>query len=612
MSDLTQEELIDIARNDSDWNVRASAVERICDENVLKDVFRNDSVVMVKIRAVSNINDLYFLTDECRNNPQGHIRYAILNRILDEGLLEGKDLDLLLVHLTLNDPEVAVSETACRNLGCDNQDVFVNVARSARDEAIRCQAASKITDEDVLKDLALNDESRFVRLEAIQNPNMADIDTLTFAIIDDDDKFNRFSAISKIVDADELTNIIYYMPLYPRLAEISESITFSLDDFFMKDLEYALFDYPFVVAANFIQDKSILESFIKDGKYNETIIAETIKNRNFKNQKILHDLIKDDVHPKVILAVADKIDDENPVIEYMNEHLDDTELACKLIFKIRDRDFLYGLIDNENPEIRDCAARRLIGLKYHLFNIAMKYPINEIRIEAIGKITNKYDLVMIAHNADDRDIAVAALNSLVADKLISKYLPHRSIITDSLNEISFRIQLDDLILSEDMEIRKLAISKLNVKEKLDEIIASNEDGELVGAAKARLDTLWQDIRMVSDEDVLRVIADKGDDDIKSAVEAQIEDLKTWRIRISKINDITDIDELKDIANNDYNYYVRCEAEGKLENLLFDVRLDEIGLPENQEKFRQIAIDETYPSEIRKKACSKITDENFNC
>lgn len=609
---MTQEELIDIARNDSDWNVRASAVERICDENVLKDVFRNDSVVMVKIRAVSNINDLDFLTDECRNNPQGHIRYAILNRILDEGLLEGKDLDLLLVHLTLNDPEVAVSETACRNLGCDNQDVFVNVARSARDEAIRCQAASKITDEDVLKDLALNDESRFVRLEAIQNPNMADIDTLTFAIIDDDDKFNRFSAISKIVDADELTNIIYYMPLYPRLAEISESITFSLDDFFMKDLEYALFDYPFVVAANFIQDKSILESFIKDGKYNETIIAETIKNRNFKNQKILHDLIKDDVHPKVILAVADKIDDENLVIEYMNEHLDDTELACKLIFKIRDRDFLYGLIDNENPEIRDCAARRLIGLKYHLFNIAMKYPVKEIRIEAIGKITNKYDLVMIAHNADDRDIAVAALNSLVADKLISKYLPHRSIITDSLNEISFRIQLDDLILSEDMEIRKLAISKLNVKEKLDEIIASNEDGELVGAAKARLDTLWQDIRMVSDEDVLRVIADKGDDDIKSAVEAQIEDLKTWRIRISKINDITDIDELKDIANNDYNYYVRCEAEGKLENLLFDVRLDEIGLPENQEKFRQIAIDETYPSEIRKKACSKIIDENFNC
>lgn len=612
MSDLTQEELIDIARNDSDWNVRANAVERIFDENVLKDVFRNDSVVIVKVRAVSNINDLDFLTDECRNNPQGHIRYAILNRILDEGLLEGDDLDLLLAHLTLNDPEVAVSETACRNLGCDNQNVFVNVAKSNRDEALRREAASKISDEDVLKDLALNDESRFVRLEAIQNPNLTDIDTLTFAIIGDDDKFNRFSAISRIVDADELTNIIYYMPLYPRLAEISESITFSLDDFFMKDLEYALVDYPFVVAANFIQDKSILESFIKDGKYNETIIAETIKNRNFKNQKILHDLIKDDVHPKVILAAADKIDDENPVIEYINEHLDDTELTCKLIFKIKNIDFLYGLTDNENPEIRDSAARRLISLKYHLFNIAMKYPVKEIRIEAIGQIRDKYDLVMIAHNADDRDIAVAALNSLVADKLINKYLPHRSIITDSLNEISFRIQLDDLILSEDMEIRKLAISKLNVKEKLDEIIASNEDGELVDAAKARLDTLWQDIKMVSDEEVLMVIADKGDDDIKSAVEAQIDDLKTWRIRISKINDITDIYELKDIANDDYNYYVRCEAEGKLENLLFDVRMDEVELPENQEKFKRIACDETYPSEIRKKAYSRITDENFNC
>ena len=93
---------------------------------------------------------------------------------------------------------------------------------------------------------------------------------------------------------------------------------------------------------------------------------------------------------------------------------------------------------------------------------------------------------------------------------------------------------------------------------------------------------------------------------------QIEDLKTWRDRISKINDINDIDQLKDIANNDYNYYVRCEAEGKLENLIFNVRLDEIGLTKNQDKFKSIACDETYPSEIRKKAFSNITDVKFNC
>jgi hypothetical protein len=96
------------------------------------------------------------------------------------------------------------------------------------------------------------------------------------------------------------------------------------------------------------------------------------------------------------------------------------------------------------------------------------------------------------------------------------------------------------------------------------------------------------------------------------VEAQIDDLKTWRGRISKINDITDIDQLKDIANNDYNYYVRCEAEGKLENLIFNVRLDEIGLTKNQEKFKSIACDETYPSEIRKKAFSNINDKKFHC
>ena len=333
---------------------------------------------------------------------------------------------------------------------------------------------------------------------------------------------------------------------------------------------------------------------------------------HFKNQRILRDLFKYDAHPDVILAAADKIDDETLIIDYVKGHFSDIDLISKLIFKIKDIDFLRQLLENEDSQISQSAARQLVKLKYCLLDISMNYPVKEIRLEAIGQITDKHELVMIAHEADDRDIAIAALNNMVGDKLIRRYLPSRSIITDSFNEIAFRSQLDDLALSKDKEIQLLAISKLNRKEKLDIIIETEKDCELIDAAKKRLNTLWEDIKLIDDENVLNVIADKGDEDIKAAVRAQIEDLMTWRDRISKINDITDINQLKYIANNDYNYYVRCEAEGKLENLLFNVRLDEIKFPQNQEKFKSIALDDTFPSQIRKRAFSNVCDENFKC
>jgi hypothetical protein len=68
--------------------------------------------------------------------------------------------------------------------------------------------------------------------------------------------------------------------------------------------------------------------------------------------------------------------------------------------------------------------------------------------------------------------------------------------------------------------------------------------------------------------------------------------------------------LKSIINDDFNYYVRCEAEGKLEKLLFNIRLDEINDKENQDRLMEIVNDDTFPLEIRNKALSKVNEEEF--
>ena len=595
------DDFADIALSDSDWRARKDAVSKVTDEDVLKDIFINDSVVTVKIAAMSGIDDADFLYDECWNNPNGHLRMAILSRILDESLLESDKLDSLLRYLALNDPEDIVSRAACENLGENHQDVFESIAHSKRGDKLRCEAISKIADEDILNDLALKDENAFIRLEAIQNPNLTDINILARVIEKDENEFNRISAVMKIRDCESLFEIIFDESLYPRLAEIADNLFFSCQDRFMAILNGDCDEYHRIVAVSFIRNEGILDNIILNCR-NDKIIAEAIKNTNFKNQNILHDLIINEDCESIVFEAIGKIDDENILCDYVKGHPSDNDLTFRAISRIGDFEFLESLCDCEDSRISLHAARRMIGLGYNLASIATNYPDKEIRLEAIRAMSDRYMLSKIAGESDDRDIIIAALDNIVPDKLIRQYMPHRSAITASLDDIAFKSHMWRLATkSEYRDIRKSAISKLDEKDVLDEIIENSGDEELAGAAQNRLDGLWQDIKLIDDEDVLNVIAQKGDDEIREAVSAQIDDLKTWRGRIAEINDITDIGKLKDIANNDYNYFVRCEAEGKLESLIFNLRLDEVKLKKNQDMFRRIADDESYPSGIRKKA-----------
>ena len=143
---------------------------------------------------------------------------------------------------------------------------------------------------------------------------------------------------------------------------------------------------------------------------------------------------------------------------------------------------------------------------------------------------------------------------------------------------------------------------------LDEI-ASGSDENSVHAQK-RLDTLFEEIKQIYNEFTLKNLAKVKDKDVSGIAQATLDDLKTWNDRINKINEINDINALKDIAANDFNYMVRNEAEGKLEKMLFNVRLDEIESDDNQEKFKSIVKDSGFSLEIRQKALDKITDKNF--
>ena len=160
----------------------------------------------------------------------------------------------------------------------------------------------------------------------------------------------------------------------------------------------------------------------------------------------------------------------------------------------------------------------------------------------------------------------------------------------------------------DDDIRKLATSKLDDEKLLYEISSGGDVNSI--DAQIRLDSLFEDIKRIDNDFILKRLADCNDSEVSAMAQERLNDLTTWKSRIAEVNEINDVNTLKDISQNDFNYLVRSEAEGKLEKILFHIRLDEIEDQSNQEKLKAIVSDEGFSYEIRRKALLLIADEEF--
>lgn len=603
-----QERIADIARCDPVWQVRLAAVENIEDESILKDILYHELTSKVAVKAMENINDRQYLCDVCLNHPDSYVRLACINRITDESLLSDEELSLLLEKMLFNDPDLYVLKSVCENPNLTNQEVLTRLAGSSVDETLKRHAIKRITDVNVLADFALNDENPYVRREAISNPNLESLDVICDVILHDSDDFNRVMAIYRIPDMQSLLEIIYKKEFHHRLYEIANNITFDLNDYFLDVLKNESDDYERVVAVNFITDRDILDE-IALNESDEDIRSDAIRNRKFINQDILDELMAGQTSPKILMAVISKIQNQELLAGYVKSHLDCSDVTLKAISRLVDLDTLEELSTHPDSKIRFAAVKKISGLRRNdelLLKIALTESIEEICLEAVRAMSITNDLISVADKRLEKTIRMAALAQIQAKPLIDNYT---RFIQNSLSDIPFESALRDMAMNDvDEDIRKLATGKIEDKSVL-ENIASGDDVNRIEAQK-RLDALFEDIKWINNELVLNDLAKSSDKDVSAIAKATMEDSKTWKGRMAEINETDDIDALKDIAANDFNYMVRNEAEGKLEKMLFNIRLDEIENDANQQWLKSIVADSGFSSEIRRKALLKIADEEF--
>jgi len=603
-----QDEVIYTAKNDIDWQVRRLAVEKINDENVLKDIVNDELTSAVAIKAMEHIDDIEFLSDICLNHPDAYVRLASINRISDESLLLKKDLTSLLDKILFNDPNDIVLKSVCENPYLDNQESLTKAVFTIENEDIKKLLLRKITDEAILADFALNSENKFLRLEAIQNPNLTDLDTISEIIIRDDDEFNRAMAIYKIPDDESLLEIILRKPLHHRLPQIAQNTNLS-DDYFLEILNDGTDEYACQVAAAFISDAEILENIVLS-KSSDRIRADAIRNSHFTNQKILDELIVTKTSPEIFFEAISKIENQDVLEDYILNHLQHDEITAKAISRVDDTDFLRDLSTHPDSGIRLEAVKRISkfgdadGI---LRDIALTEDNEEICLKAVSAMKIRNDLIEVAKSRHEKNIRISALRHVADKRLIYNYF--KSDIAHSGEYTPAEFALNEMALEDnDDDVKIIATGKVMDKELLD-YIAADEDVNRFEAQK-RLNSLFEDIKQIEHKQILSRLIQSPDKDISSVAQATLDDLDLWEDRLSKVNEIEDINTLKDIARNDFNYFVRMEAEGKLEKMLFHIRLDEIDLESNQEELKAIASDEEFSREIRCSALLKIIDHAF--
>ena len=603
-----QDEVIYTAKNDIDWQVRRLAVEKINDENVLKDIVNDELTSAVAIKAMEHIDDIEFLSDICLNHPDAYVRLASINRISDESLLLKKDLTSLLDKILFNDPNDIVLKSVCENPYLDNQESLTKAVFTIENEDIKRLLIRKITDEDMLADFALNSENKFLRLEAIQNPNLTDLDTISEIIIRDDDEFNRAMAIYKIPDDESLLEIILRKPLHHRLPQIAQNTNLS-DDYFLEILNDGTDEYACQVAAAFISDAEMLENIVLS-KSSDRIRADAIRNSHFTNQKILDELIVTKTSPEIFFEAISKIENQDVLEDYILNHLQHDEITAKAISRVDDTDFLRDLSTHPDSGIRLEAVKRISkfgdadGI---LRDIALTEDNEEICLKAVSAMKIRNDLIEVAKSRHEKNIRISALRHVADKRLIYNYF--KSDIAHSGEYTPAEFALNEMALEDnDDDVKIISTGKVMDKELLD-YIAADEDVNRFEAQK-RLNSLFEDIKQIEHKQILSRLIQSPDKDISSVAQATLDDLDLWEDRLSKVNEIDDINTLKDIARNDFNYFVRMEAEGKLEKMLFHIRLDEIDLESNQEELKAIASDEEFSREIRCSALLKIIDHAF--
>jgi formylglycine-generating enzyme required for sulfatase activity len=170
--------LADVYKNDPDYTVRKAAVERMHDQKQLTEIVKNETDVIIRLIAVWKIKDTNLLHEIAQNDQDKDIR------------------------------QVAAWKSTNPGLAQQAKNAASYAERKAGILGLSPEGASGISDQLLLKDIAMHDRDAYLRAEAVNKISSQTI--LTDIIKKSRDLNTREAAVSQITDQELLLDIAKY------------------------------------------------------------------------------------------------------------------------------------------------------------------------------------------------------------------------------------------------------------------------------------------------------------------------------------------------------------------------------------------------------------------
>jgi protein-tyrosine phosphatase/ribose 5-phosphate isomerase B len=487
--------LVDLAYNDEDSSVRASAVKGIDDDEILKDIYLNDDSEDVRNAAAENIRDNNFLYEQLMNCDDSSEKIRLLETIDDEDIL---------VDIVLNDWTEGYRHAQYRNqpvrrfpnayfikmravkrirsessfiriakevytkhwLGLDggdiaeiasyamkhisnNQEVLTDIAYNAKCARSRLDAVKRITDENVLLEIAIRDRSVGVTQMAML---CIDDENLLFETLPRCPHTSH--AIRRIENQSILLEIVKsdFKDFYRR--DACEKLTSEdvLKEIFLTETDVKVRS---AAISNFhLTD----ESFLIDAALNDPdsgVRSSAIFNYNFRNDNALREIALNDGDMFVRRQAVRKITDSE-ILENLIDEVDDYEL-CEWI------------VDNPNFTNQEMLEELLFSC-----------PDDYVRSACAEKVTRRELLEKAALNDEsDRVQRDAIANpNFTGHEIIRDFALNgqdSSVRREAIRKLTDNDVLCDIYYSGDDEFRYYAISGITDEEVLKDIVENDSD-----------------------------------------------------------------------------------------------------------------------------------------
>jgi len=184
-----QSVLTQIALSEKNPGLRRAAIKNMhfSDQTVLFRIVMEDQDVDVRFTAILKLTNQVLLATVALDNSQRLVQNVAISKIADSSLLEkiGVDSDddhrliaiannnltnqTLLVKIALEDKDPKLRASAIKNINLADQIVLSKIALEDMDEAPRIYAVLKLTNQELLAKIALEDSKPYVRGLAVQS-----------------------------------------------------------------------------------------------------------------------------------------------------------------------------------------------------------------------------------------------------------------------------------------------------------------------------------------------------------------------------------------------------------------------------------------------------------